>query len=127
MVQLRYRQRNLGEIFFAREANSLMEAWMKEVDVLNQAFATWLEQAYHNRVHRGDPPLSLCQGDPLYPSGPRTWKSILGTRREGGWRKTVVFQNRLYEAPLSLGSPCSITRRIPIASRSTTRERALGI
>jgi len=32
MVQLRYRQRNLGEVFFAQEASSLMEAWMKEVD-----------------------------------------------------------------------------------------------
>jgi IS5 family transposase len=32
MVQLRHRQRNLGEAFFAREAESLMEAWMKEVD-----------------------------------------------------------------------------------------------
>ena len=32
MVQLRHRQQNLGEVFFAREAESLMEAWMKEVD-----------------------------------------------------------------------------------------------
>jgi transposase, IS5 family len=32
MIQLRHRQRNLGEVFFAREAASLMEAWMKEVD-----------------------------------------------------------------------------------------------
>ena len=32
MVQLRHRQRNLGEVFFAREAASLMEAWMKEAD-----------------------------------------------------------------------------------------------
>ena len=32
MLQLRHRQRNLGEVFFAREAASLMEAWMKEVD-----------------------------------------------------------------------------------------------
>src|SRR5436190_23890481 len=32
LVQLRHRQRNLGEVFFAREAESLMEAWMKEVD-----------------------------------------------------------------------------------------------
>jgi hypothetical protein len=31
MVQLRHRQQNLGEVFFAREAESLMEAWMKEV------------------------------------------------------------------------------------------------
>jgi IS5 family transposase len=32
MVQLRHRQQNLGEVFFAREAASRMEAWMKEVD-----------------------------------------------------------------------------------------------
>jgi len=32
MVQLRHRQQNLGEVFFAREAESLMEAWMTEVD-----------------------------------------------------------------------------------------------
>src|SRR5437667_7487425 len=32
MVPLRHRQQNLGEVFFAREAESLMEAWMKEVD-----------------------------------------------------------------------------------------------
>jgi hypothetical protein len=31
-VQLRHSQQNLGEVFFAREAASLMEAWMKEVD-----------------------------------------------------------------------------------------------
>ena len=34
MVQLRHRQQNLGEVFFAREAESLMEAWMKEVDAI---------------------------------------------------------------------------------------------
>jgi hypothetical protein len=34
MVQLRHRQQNLGEVFFAREAKSLMEAWMKEVDAI---------------------------------------------------------------------------------------------
>jgi IS5 family transposase len=32
MVRLRHSQRNLGEVFFAREAESLMEAWMKEAD-----------------------------------------------------------------------------------------------
>jgi transposase, IS5 family len=32
MVQLRHSQQNLGEVFFAREAESLMEAWMKEAD-----------------------------------------------------------------------------------------------
>jgi hypothetical protein len=32
MVRLRHRQRNLGEVFFAREAESLMEAWMKEAN-----------------------------------------------------------------------------------------------
>ncbi len=32
MVQLRHSQQNLGEVFFAREAESLMEPWMKEVD-----------------------------------------------------------------------------------------------
>ena len=34
MVQLRHRQQNLGEVFFAREAASLMEAWMKEADAI---------------------------------------------------------------------------------------------
>ena len=34
MVQLRHLQQNLGEVFFAREAESLMEAWMKEVDTI---------------------------------------------------------------------------------------------
>ena len=34
MVQLRHHQQNLGEVFFAREAASLMEAWMKEVDTI---------------------------------------------------------------------------------------------
>ena len=28
------RQQNLGEVFFAREAKSLMEAWMKEGDAI---------------------------------------------------------------------------------------------
>jgi IS5 family transposase len=32
MVRLRHSQRNLGEVFFAREAESLMEAWMQEAD-----------------------------------------------------------------------------------------------
>ena len=32
MVQLRHSQQNLGEVFFAREAESLMEAWMQEAD-----------------------------------------------------------------------------------------------
>ena len=32
MVRLRHNQRNLGEVFFAREAESLMEEWMKEAD-----------------------------------------------------------------------------------------------
>jgi transposase, IS5 family len=32
MVRLRHNQHNLGEVFFAREAESLMEAWMKEAD-----------------------------------------------------------------------------------------------
>jgi IS5 family transposase len=32
MVRLRHSQHNLGEVFFAREAESLMEAWMKEAD-----------------------------------------------------------------------------------------------
>ena len=32
MVQLRHSQQNLGEVFFAREAESLMEAWMKQAD-----------------------------------------------------------------------------------------------
>ena len=32
MVRLRHSEQNLGEVFFAREADSLMEAWMKEVD-----------------------------------------------------------------------------------------------
>jgi len=32
MVRLRHSQRNLGEVFFAREAESLMEAWMKKAD-----------------------------------------------------------------------------------------------
>ncbi|MGH2372413.1 MAG: ISNCY family transposase, partial [bacterium] len=32
MVQLRHSQQNLGEVFFAREAASLMEPWMKEAD-----------------------------------------------------------------------------------------------
>ena len=32
MVRLRHSQRSLGEVFFAREAESLMEAWMKEAD-----------------------------------------------------------------------------------------------
>ena len=32
MVQLRYNQTSLGEVFFAREAETLMEAWMKEAD-----------------------------------------------------------------------------------------------
>jgi len=30
MVRLRHSQRNLGEVFFAREAESLMEAWMRK-------------------------------------------------------------------------------------------------
>jgi hypothetical protein len=34
MVQLRHHQQNLGEVFFAREAESLREAWMKEVDTI---------------------------------------------------------------------------------------------
>ena len=34
MVQLRHHQQNLGEVFFAREAASLREAWMKEVDTI---------------------------------------------------------------------------------------------
>jgi IS5 family transposase len=34
MVQLRHLQQNLGEVFFAREAESLMETWMKEVDAI---------------------------------------------------------------------------------------------
>jgi hypothetical protein len=33
-VQLRHSQQNLGEICFAREAESLREAWMKEVDTI---------------------------------------------------------------------------------------------
>jgi hypothetical protein len=32
MVQLGHSQRSLGEVFFAREAESLMEAWMQEAD-----------------------------------------------------------------------------------------------
>jgi transposase, IS5 family len=32
MVRLRHSQRNLGEVFFARAAESLMEAGMKEAD-----------------------------------------------------------------------------------------------
>jgi Transposase domain (DUF772) len=32
MVQLRHSQQNLGEVFFAREAESLTEAWMKQAD-----------------------------------------------------------------------------------------------
>ena len=32
MVQLRHSQHSLGEVFFAREAASLMEPWMQEVD-----------------------------------------------------------------------------------------------
>jgi transposase, IS5 family len=32
MVRRRHSQQNLGEVFFAREAESLMEAWMKEAD-----------------------------------------------------------------------------------------------
>jgi len=32
MVRLRHSQRNLGEVFFAREAESLMEVSMKEAD-----------------------------------------------------------------------------------------------
>ena len=34
MVQLRHRQQNLGEVFFAREAESLRETWMKEGDAI---------------------------------------------------------------------------------------------
>jgi hypothetical protein len=30
--QLRHSQQNLGEVFFAREAEPLMEAWMREAD-----------------------------------------------------------------------------------------------
>jgi hypothetical protein len=32
MVRLRHSQHNLGEVFFAREAESLTEAWMKQAD-----------------------------------------------------------------------------------------------
>jgi hypothetical protein len=32
VVRLRHSQRNLGEVCFAREAESRMEAWMKEAD-----------------------------------------------------------------------------------------------
>ena len=34
MVQLRHSPHNRGEVFFAREAESLREAWMKEVDTI---------------------------------------------------------------------------------------------
>jgi len=36
MVRLRHNQHHLGEVFFAREAESLMEAWMKEADEILQ-------------------------------------------------------------------------------------------
>jgi hypothetical protein len=32
MVRLRHSQHNLGEVFFAREAESLTDAWMKQAD-----------------------------------------------------------------------------------------------
>ena len=32
MVQLRHNQQHLGEVFVAREAESLMDAWMREAD-----------------------------------------------------------------------------------------------
>jgi hypothetical protein len=38
MVRLRHSQQNLGEVFFAREAESLMEAWMKEADEILGSF-----------------------------------------------------------------------------------------
>ena len=45
MVQLRYDQISLGEVFFAREAASLMEAWMKEADQILED-EQWLELVY---------------------------------------------------------------------------------
>ena len=44
MVRLRHSQRNLGEVFFAREAESLMEAWMQEADEIleDQPLLDWI-------------------------------------------------------------------------------------
>ena len=51
MVQLRYRQRNLGEVFFAQEASCLMEGWMKQVDEILED-EQLLEQVYERLARR---------------------------------------------------------------------------
>lgn len=51
MIRLRHSQQNLGEVFFAREAQSLMEPWMKEVDEILQD-EPLLEMVYERLARR---------------------------------------------------------------------------
>jgi len=65
MVQLRHHQQNLGEVFFAREAASLMEAWMKEVDTILEDER--LRDLIYEQLGRRHPP-SRKRGRPSTPA-----------------------------------------------------------
>ena len=51
MVELRYNQRKLGEVFFAREAETLWEPWMREVDQILED-EELLEMVYERLARR---------------------------------------------------------------------------
>lgn len=92
--------RTVRESFLAVCATSALSA-------LNEAFATWLSEGYHNRVHSstGQTPLErFSKGLECIRTAPRDLEAHFRktARRRVEKDRTVVLNNRLYEAPLSL-------------------------
>jgi len=80
---------------------------MDDLPALNRAYGSWLEEGYHNRVHSstGETPLSrFAKGLECIRPAPRDLEEHFRNtaRRRVERDRTVVFQNRLYDAPLSL-------------------------
>ncbi len=74
---------------------------------LNEAFATWLTDGYHNRVHgsTGQTPLErFSKGLECIRTAPKDLEAHFRktARRRVEKDRTVVLNSRLYEAPLSL-------------------------
>jgi transposase, IS5 family len=120
MVRLRHSQRNLGEVFFAREAESLMEAWMKEADeILDDEPLLDLVYEQQGRLH----PQSRKRGRNSTPS--EVVLRLMVLKHVRNWSYEVlereVKANLVYRMFTRIG-----TETVPDAKTLAKLGRALG-
>lgn len=97
----------IERMFRSVRSGFLCDAPTTHIDELNAAFATWLEQTYHQRKHSatGQTPFDRFTANlHCLRMAPNDLKDHFRARarRRVAKDRTVIFDGRLYEAPVSL-------------------------